>query len=203
MDFQLLLIYSRVNCCTARGLAVGVGAEPRWPSGHTAGHIMWRLSWLLHLPEAGFKMHSHTCKVHAAVSQKEERKVGFRCSSACSLGTLVACRSWARAERSQSEERRVCLCGWVLPGAGARCFSYEDGAVPAHLFHLNCVSLQVQGYFVEGKENAVTQGYRVAMLQAASRAPKGLRGSLHWHTCLAVPSHRDKREGLAICSCVL
>lgn len=26
MDFQLLLIYSRVNCCTARGLAVGVDA---------------------------------------------------------------------------------------------------------------------------------------------------------------------------------
>lgn len=80
MDFQLLLIYSRVNCCTARGLAVGVGAEPRRPSGCPAGHIMQRLSWLLHLPGAGFKMHSRTCRVRSAVSQKEEREVGFHCS---------------------------------------------------------------------------------------------------------------------------
>ena len=82
-----MLIYSRVNCCTARGLAVGVGAEPRRPSGRPAGHIMQRLSWLLHLPGAGFKMHARTWRGRSAVSQKEERKVGFRCPLAplCAL----------------------------------------------------------------------------------------------------------------------
>lgn len=92
MDFQLLLIYSRVNCCTARGLAVGVGAEPRRPSGRPAGHIMQRQSWLLHLPGAGFKMHACTCRGCSALSQKEERKVGFHCppcSSVRSPGILV------------------------------------------------------------------------------------------------------------------
>lgn len=71
-----MLIYSRVNCCTARGLAVGVGAEPRRPSGRPAGRIVRRLSWSLHLPGAGFKMHARTCLVEG---RKKERKVGFRC----------------------------------------------------------------------------------------------------------------------------
>lgn len=95
-------------------------------------------------------------RTHVSGRRKKERKKGWVSlpprSSARSLGTLVASGSWARPERSRSEERRLCPRARVLPGAGAWCFSYEDRVLLAHLFHLKCISILLWGYFVEGKE---------------------------------------------------
>lgn len=122
MDFQLLLIYSRVNCCTVRGLAVGVGAEP---SGHLAGHAVLRLSWLLHLLGPGCKLQVHTC-----ISQKDEEKIGF-CFPLARLCSLWGPRLHMRAELDLVTGTS-CVPLWL---GSTRDFC-EDGVLPTHLCHL-------------------------------------------------------------------
>lgn len=145
MDFQLLLIYSRVNCCTARGLAVGVGAEPRRPSGRPAVHVVQRLSWLLHLPGAGFRMLSRTCRASSTISQEEETKASFHPLPA-PPGTWAACRSCAGPE-----ERGPAPEAGFSARPRAWCSSHKDSMLSPHLFHLNHVSLLVS--FVEREEH--------------------------------------------------
>lgn len=129
MDFQLLLIYSRVNCCTARGLAVGVGAEPRRPSGRPAVHVVQRLSWLLHLPGAGFRMLSRTCRGSSTVSPKEETKAGFPPLPA-PPGTRAACRSCAGPERGHRRNGDLPLSLGPLLGLGPGAPHTRTGCFP-------------------------------------------------------------------------
>lgn len=186
-----------------RGLAVGVGAEPRRPSGRPAGHIVLRLSWLLHLSGAGFKMLARTCRSHSTVLQKEEREVGLCCPLA-PLGTLPAPWLLAGAELGLSvpglRNIRLALTAGSYQDLGNWCFSYKDGALHAHLFHLNCISLLVWRYFVEGKEGTVTQGYPMAVLQAASRTLKGEPSLPHAFGCAQAQRQTGKLGCLQLCA---
>lgn len=193
MDFQLLLIYSRVNCCTARGLAVGVGAEP---SGCLAGHVVLRLSWLLQLPGPGFKLQANTCRGPSALSLKGGGKTRFHCPLA------PLCSLWGPRLHVGAELDLVTgssgLPLWLGPTRGF----CDHGVLPTYVCHLNCVSPPVWEYFMEEKESTMTQGYPVAVLQATSRAPRGLRLAstvTHAWLCPATETNEKVWPSAAVC----
>lgn len=159
-----------------RGRAVGVGAEPRGPSGRPVGHVVQRLSWLLHLPGAGFKMHH--ARAGTLCRLAEGRRKGWVLLSPCSSVrfpvTLVARRSWARPEHSWSEERHVCPRGWVLPrgwslvlllwGQGASCSS-----VPPEL-HVPCGLGIFFGGEREHRDTRLPRGNAAGSLRSPERS---------------------------------
>lgn len=161
------------------------------PSGCLAGHVVLRLSWLLHLPGPGFKLQAHTCRGPSAISQKDEGKIGFRCLLA-RLCSLWGPRLHMRAELDLVTGTSG-LPLWLGPTRGF----CENGVLPAHPCHQNCVSSLVWEYSMEEKESTITQGYPVAALQATSRAPRGLKGEpplLHMLGC-AQPRRQMKKHG--------
>lgn len=116
------------------------------------------------------------------------------CSSVLVVGTQIARGSWARPGHGIIRSALV---------AG----SYQRLLWPWGASHL-CVSPQLCVPSSLGVFHGGEGEYHDTRLPRSSAAgniqgPKRSQVSLHCHTCLAVPSHRDKWESVAISSCVL